>query len=82
MGGGLGHLDDRYLEKKPYHAVKERPTFYGNRRLSKVKSRHFSTWNGAYQGNLVNTSDSGISLPSRLHFIPNLATAFNPFRQQ
>ena len=82
MGGGLGRINDKYQNFKSLRDQTFKTSYHKFRRLSHVKSRSFSTWNAAYQGNLVNTTDSGISLPSHLNCIPNLATAFNPFRQK
>mmetsp|Transcript_4401 Transcript_4401/g.5877 ORF Transcript_4401/g.5877 Transcript_4401/m.5877 type:complete len:82 (+) Transcript_4401:2469-2714(+) len=81
MGPGLKNLDDRYENKKPGDPRKQRPLFHGFRRLSHIKSRNFCTWNNAYQGSLVHTTDSGITLPTQLRYIPDLASAFSPFRQ-
>lgn len=73
MAPGIHKTEELYTHKKEV-TVNQR-TFFRWRRLSTVKSRAFSTWNG---GQMVQSTDGGVSLPQR---IPDLATAFSPFRQ-
>lgn len=75
MAPGIQKTEELYQDKR---GGKTKRTFYRWRRLSTVKSRAFSTWNG---GQIVQTTEGGVSLPQRLLTIPDLATAFSPFRQ-
>jgi len=79
MGPTFSGYDSMYKERNG--SIAKPRTFFKWRRLSKVQDKNFSTLARPLGSGLVSSTDAGVSLPSRLLFIPTLATAFNPFRQ-
>ena len=89
MGPGPKKLLDPMWMKKE-HQLMTPTTFSKWRRLSKIHDRSFSTAVRPRPAStlysqaepLVKTSQSGITLPEKLRSIPDLMTAFSPFKWQ